>query len=89
MLVRSARILRESLTDSYFPRRFSGMSFVEMDFRNACNVFGDLIVAAQDTTRAKAELCMIDDIFEAEKHAKAKCKEVWCVITGSKLQPER
>src|SRR5271166_2310738 len=40
ILVRSSRILRESLTDPYFTRRFTGMSFLEKDFREACDVFG-------------------------------------------------
>ena len=88
LLVRAAIILRESMTDSYFPRRFSGLSFVETDFRNACNVFGDLIVTGKDTTRAKDELRMIDEINKAEKPAKIKCLEVWSLVTGVKVQPE-
>jgi hypothetical protein len=88
MLLRSARMLRESLTDSYFPRRFSGLSFTEAEFRQACNVFGDQIVVRPDTSRAKDELRIIDEITAADKPAKTRCKEVWCVVTGAELQPE-
>jgi hypothetical protein len=56
LLTRSARMLRESLTDAYFQRRLSGLSFSADDFRKACDVFGDVIVAKPDTMRADGEL---------------------------------
>jgi hypothetical protein len=33
LLLRSARLLRQSFTDNYFPRRFGGLSFNEDEFR--------------------------------------------------------
>jgi len=85
ILVRSSRILRESLTDPYFTRRFTGMSFLEKDFREACDVFGDIIVAKREPNRAKEELGKIDEIINAEKSAKVKCLEVWSMIRSGKI----
>jgi hypothetical protein len=89
LLVRSARILRESVTDYYFPRRFSGLSFSEEDFRKACNVFGDVIVKSQERNRAEDELRKIDEISCAEKPVRAKCQEVWSLIRGISPEPRR
>ena len=38
LLLRSARLMRQSFTDNYFARRFSGLSFTEDAFGNAMNV---------------------------------------------------
>jgi hypothetical protein len=80
LLERSARILRESLTDPYFPRRLSGMDLSENDFRGACNVFEDTIVAKQNAQHSKNQLQQLDQIMEAEKPAKEKCRDVWRLI---------
>jgi hypothetical protein len=86
LLVRSTRILRESLTNSYFPRRFTGLSFSEDDFRNACNVFGDAIVADKKTKRAKDELLVIDKIQDDRKPAKEKCQQLWQLLRGASAE---
>jgi hypothetical protein len=75
-------MLRESLTDAYFQRRLSGLSFSVDDFRKACDVFGDVIVAKPDTMRAEGELRKIDEIIDAEKPAKEKCSQIWHLIRG-------
>ena len=80
LLARSARMLRESMTDPYFLRRFSGVSFEHADFLNAFDVFGDAIVASKDMGRARRELEQIDDIIDADLSAKEKCRELWHLI---------
>lgn len=77
LLTRSARVLRESLTDSYFQRRFTGLTFSADEFRRACNVFEDTIVTRPDPHRAKNELQQIDDILKKHLSAKEKCLELW------------
>ena len=89
LLTRSARILRESLTDPYFPRRFSGLSFSETDFRKACDVFGDVIVKKQEASRAKDELCKIDEIVKGEKPSRDKCQEIWQLVSDAQPVPEK
>jgi len=86
LLVRSAHILRDSLIDPFFPRRFTGLSFSQEDFRKACDVFGDAIVAKPETNRATDEQRNIDEIVNAEKPSKEKCQQVWRMIRGE--QPE-
>jgi hypothetical protein len=89
LLMRYARILRESLTDSFFPRRFTGLSFSEDDFRKACDAFGDVIVAKQETNRAKDEQRKINELVDAEKPSKEKCQELWRMIRGEQPEPGR
>ena len=89
LLVRSARILRESLTDRYFPFRFTGLSFSVDDFRKSCDVFGDVIVSKQETNRARTELQKMEEIISAPKPAKEKCQEVWYLVRGGLVGPKR
>ena len=89
LLTRSARALRESLTDPYFPRKFSGLSFTDIEFRKACDVFGDVIVTKADTDRAKGELTRIEQILNENLSSKEKCRGIWEVITAAKPQPSK
>ena len=75
-------MLRESLTDAYFQRRFSGLSFSAEDFRKACDVFRDVIIAEPHSARAKDELIRIEEIIGTEKPAKEKCNQIWHLIRG-------
>ncbi len=87
LLLRSARLMRESLIDSYFPRRFKGLSFNENNFRDAMNIFDDAIVKAPYLHRARAELLDLEKIEKSSEGPKEKCTAVWRIITG-KLQPD-
>ena len=49
-------MLRESMTDPYFLRRFSGVSFEHADFSVAFDVSGDATVASKDLGHARREL---------------------------------
>ena len=80
LLARSARMLRESMTDPYFIRRFSGVSFEHADFLSAFDIFGDAIVASKDMGRARRELEQIDDIVDGDLSAREKCRELWHLI---------
>jgi hypothetical protein len=82
LLLRSARLMRDSLTDSYFPRRFTGLAFGEKEFQVAMNIFGDTILKNPDPQRAKEELALLDEIESGPEKPKAKCAAVWRIITG-------
>lgn len=82
LLLRAGRVLREMLSDSYFPRRFSGLAFSEEDFRKAMNVFGDGIATKPETGRARDELQKLDAIQGTAHPPKRKCQEVWNIIRG-------
>lgn len=82
LLLRAGRVLREMLTDPYFPRRFSGLTFSEEDFRTAMNVFGDSIATKPEEGRASDELQKLDEIQESAQPTKQKCQEVWTIIRG-------
>jgi hypothetical protein len=84
LLTRSARLLRESLTDRYFPRRFIGLSFSEKEFRTAMDIWGDVIVKKPDPRQAQAELDALAEIESSPKGAKEKCVAIWRIITGKK-----
>lgn len=85
LLMRSARAMRESLTDPYFQRKFSGLSFSEIEFRIGCDVFGDVIVSNPDAARAKDELTLIDSILNEKLSSRDKCRLLWEIITGAQL----
>lgn len=89
LLMRSARILRESLTDPFFPRRFAGLSLSEEEFRKGCDVFGDVIASQQDGNRARTELRNLEEIIESKEPAKERCQKVWRVIKGGQPGPGR
>jgi hypothetical protein len=82
LLLRAARLARESLTDAYFPRRLSGLCFKEQEFLAAMDIFGDAILKSPDSHRAKAELTMLDEIESSSEKPKEKCAAVWQIITG-------
>lgn len=88
LLAHSARALRESLTDPYFPRRFSGLSFTMEDYHRACNVFGDAAIAAPDAQIAVRELAALKQILESEAPCRTQCMGIWQLIrrTGADLQ---
>jgi hypothetical protein len=82
LLLRSARLMREALTDPYFPRRLSGLSFKEPEFQAALNIFGDVILKDPDPRRAKAELDELDKIETGEGKPKEKCAAVWAIVNN-------
>ncbi len=82
LLLRSARLMRESLTDAYFPRRLSGVSFKAPAFQAAMDIFGDAILNDADPRRARAELDELAKIEVSEGKPKEKCAAVWTIITG-------
>lgn len=84
LLIRSARLLRESFTDRYFPRRFIGLSFSEEEFRTAMDIWGDVTLKKPDPRQAQVELDALADIESNPKGAKEKCVAVWHIITGEK-----
>ncbi len=82
LLLRSARLMRESLTDAYFPRRLSGLSFKEPEFQTAMDIFGDAILKDPDPKRAKEELAALTKIETGDGKPKETCAAVWTIIAG-------
>jgi len=80
LLMRAAKTFRESLTDPYFRRRFSGFAFTEDEYIKACDVFGDTILSGRDWRRAKADLAILNEISSDDTPAREKCHSVWSVI---------
>lgn len=86
LLSRSAGILRESLTDRFFPSRLANVSFSDDEFRACCNPFSDLIVREPGHSRARSELKAIEEILAAKKPAKEKCRDVWQLTTAETVR---
>jgi hypothetical protein len=82
LLVRSARVLRECLSNPFRLMKIQGLSFSVEDLRGACNVFDDAIIIKPDMKRAKAELDLLNEINNDEKSAKESCQGVWQLIKG-------
>ena len=83
LLVRSAKSVRQPPADS----SFYDLSFSKADFQKASDVFGDVMVASQDSKRAKKEFRKIDEINDADENsAKEKCQEVWLIIKGGQAE---
>jgi len=76
------RYMRESLTNPYFPRRLSGLSFKEPEFQAAMDIFGDAILKEMDPRRTKDELDELARIEDGDGKSKEKCTAVWTIITG-------
>lgn len=87
LLLRSARLMREAHTNSYFPRRFKGLSFMEEDFRAAMNIFDDAIVKASDLQQARTELSDLEKIENNSEGPKEKCIAIWRIISGRRAHP--
>ncbi|HPD15635.1 MAG TPA: hypothetical protein PLE19_11825 [Planctomycetota bacterium] len=82
LLLRAARLMREALTDGYFPRRFSGLNVTEAELLPAMDVFADSIVQTRDSRRAREELSALEEIEDGPATAQAKCSAVWQIIRG-------
>ena len=68
------------MTDPYFLRRFSGVSFEHADFLNAFDVFGDATVASKDMWRARRELEQMVASSSIPFSREEKCRELWHLI---------
>jgi hypothetical protein len=84
LLLRAARLLRESLTDRYFLLRLTGLSFTEQEFRVAMNIFDDTILKDPNWHRTENELVELEQIQGSNAKSKEKCADVWRIITESK-----
>jgi len=82
LILRSARLMRKSFTDNYFPRRFSGLSFTEDEFRRAMNVFDDAIVETPNLQKANEDLAAFEGIERSPDNPKVKCAAVWEIVSG-------
>ncbi|MFZ4594504.1 MAG: DUF3293 domain-containing protein [Verrucomicrobiaceae bacterium] len=82
LISHAAETLRKSVTDPYFIRQFTGLSFGEKVFREVFNPFGDQVVTSQDQQHCKDDLRVIDSILDSELPIKARCKMLWHLTQG-------
>ena len=87
LLLGSAMLLRESVTDPYFARRLAGLSFTEAEFHAAMNIFEDGIGRDVSQRHARDELKALDEIQESQRNPKAKCAAVWNLIAAKTRRP--
>jgi hypothetical protein len=82
LISHAAKSLRESVSDPYFIRQFSGLSFGEKVFREVFNPFGDQVATSQDQQHCKDELRVIEAILDSELPIKARCQMLWHLTQG-------
>ena len=82
LISHAAETLRKSVTDPYFIRQFTGLSFGEKVFREVFNPFGDQVVTSQDQQHCKDDLRVIDSILDSELPIKARCQMLWHLTQG-------
>jgi len=86
LLLRTAQAMRNALVDPYFPRKFSGLTFGEVEFRKNCDPFGDQMADSRDFARAKDELANLAATEAGDQPLKDKCNAVWRTIKGEAKQ---
>ena len=82
LLLRTARILRESVTDHYFQRKFKGLAFTKSEYASTMDVFEDVIVKNPSKRTAQIQLYELDEILNMQRTARQKCHSVWNLIKG-------
>jgi hypothetical protein len=78
LLIRSARFLRQPLTDRFF----AGKPFSKQEIFAAMDVFDDGIVKRPNQWRCPGELSIIKLIEEGDEERKRKCEAIWQIISG-------
>jgi hypothetical protein len=82
LLLRSACLMRESMTDAFFPHRLAGLKFLAQEFLAAVDVFDDRILKNPDPPVAKQELTEIEQIESGSGKPREKCQALWQMISG-------
>ena len=83
LMLRSARLFRELITNPYFPRKFNGMSFTQQEFEEAMDILGDNILRSHDSEKARIQLTALQEIENSDKLRKNKCIEIWQMISDT------
>jgi hypothetical protein len=81
LMIRAARLMRDAITDYYFPRRFSSMDFKQDEFMKAMNILGDTMAESSDRDKASAQLKAIDEIEQSTSSFKEKCQALWLLVS--------
>ena len=82
LISHAAETLRKSVTDPYFIRQFTGLSFGEKVFREVFNPFGDQVATSQDQQHCKDDLRVIEGILDSELPIKTRCQMLWHLTQG-------
>jgi len=87
ILHHAAALIRKSLTDPFFPRNFSKLSFTEQDCLGANNLFGDHLLKSADRRKAGEEQLQVADVLEADIPPRIKCERLWSLVTKGEAPP--
>lgn len=82
LLMRSARSLREFITDRYFQQKVKGLTFTDKEFSTAMDVFNDVIVKSLNKQQAHYQLYLLEEINGISQSSQQKCQAVWKLIKG-------
>jgi len=82
LMIRAARLMRDAITDFYFPRRFSNMDIKQDEFMKAMNILGDTMAESNDRDKAFEQLKVIDEIEQSTSSFKEKCHALWLIVSG-------
>jgi hypothetical protein len=89
LLEHVAKLIRKSLTDTYFSRNFSKLSFTEEECLRACNVFSDHLLGSHDFRKAQEEQEQIEQLLESNVTPRIKCQRILeIIITGQSKADE-
>jgi hypothetical protein len=81
-MLRAARLMRNAITDYYFPRSFTKAAFTQDEFMKAMNILGDGIAESSDRDKATEQLKAIDEIEQSTSSFKEKCHALWLIVSG-------
>ena len=82
LMLRAARLMRNAITDYYFPRSFTKAAFTQDEFLKAMNILCDGIAESGDRDKASAQLKAIDEIEQSTSSFKEKCQALWLLVSG-------
>ena len=82
LMLRAARLMRNAITDYYFPRSFTKAAFTQDEFMKAMNILGDGIAVSGDRDKATEQLKEIEEIEQSTSSFKEKCHALWLIVSG-------
>ncbi len=82
ILLGSARLLRKSISDPYFFRKFSDLEIESSEMEMAMNIFEDYILKDRDMHQASRELELLNKIDALNSDAESKCNRIMEIIHG-------
>lgn len=88
LLVHATTLVRKSLTDSYFSRNFSKLSFAEDECLRVCNLFSDHLLGSHDFKKAQEEQEWIEHLLESDVTSRIKCERILEMVTTGMVKED-